>query len=93
MNVLDQEQLDKALTTLDVAWSDLPGQGLVRVFPVSTFAEGLDLVDRVAALAKTHNHHPDITLRSEQVEVTLFTHDAGGVTAKDVALAAAIDKL
>ena len=46
---------------------------------------------RVATLADTHDHHPNIDIRYDQVTITLSTHDAGGITEKDLALAEQID--
>jgi 4a-hydroxytetrahydrobiopterin dehydratase len=51
------------------------------------FATGVRLVSRIGALADEANHHPDIDLRYPTVAVTLWSHDAGGVTSRDVDLA------
>jgi 4a-hydroxytetrahydrobiopterin dehydratase len=48
---------------------------------------------RVALLAESANHHPEWSNVYNKVSVTLTTHDAGGVTAKDIDLATGIDKL
>jgi 4a-hydroxytetrahydrobiopterin dehydratase len=58
-----------------------------------TFPEAISLVNRVAEEAERANHHPDIDIRYTKVVFTLSTHDAGGVTRKDLDLAAAIDRL
>jgi 4a-hydroxytetrahydrobiopterin dehydratase len=54
------------------------------------FNRGLELVTRIAALADEADHHPDIDLRYPHVSVSLSSHDAFGVTSRDVALARAI---
>lgn len=59
-------------------------------FRTETFARGVELVDRVADLAEAAGHHPDVDLRYPRVRIALTTHDAGGLTAKDVDLAAGI---
>ena len=51
------------------------------------FATGLQLVNRIGALAEEANHHPDVDLRYPTVAVTLWSHDVGGVTSRDVDLA------
>src|SRR5689334_24902697 len=51
------------------------------------FAAGLDLVNRIGAAAEEADHHPDITLTWPAVHVRLISHDVGGVTQRDVALA------
>lgn len=64
-----------------------------RDFTFSGFRSAITFVDRVAELAETAGHHPDIEIRYNRVSLSLSTHDAGGVTEKDVALAAGIDLL
>jgi 4a-hydroxytetrahydrobiopterin dehydratase len=49
-------------------------------------------VNRVAALAETAGHHPDIDIRYNQVILGLISHDAGGITKRDSAMAGRIDK-
>jgi 4a-hydroxytetrahydrobiopterin dehydratase len=56
-------------------------------FASGDFATGLALVNRVGELAEAANHHPDVDLRYPHVRVTLMSHDAGGVTTRDVDLA------
>jgi 4a-hydroxytetrahydrobiopterin dehydratase len=53
--------------------------------------QSIDFVNRVATLAESANHHPDIDIRYSKVTLTLSTHDAGGITSNDVNLARAID--
>ncbi len=91
--VLSDDQIETAVEELNVAWSAIPGQGLVRVFETSNFAEGLALVNEIAKVAEAQNHHPDVTLRYNEVELTTTTHSASGVTQKDIDLAKSIDKL
>jgi len=59
-------------------------------FRTGTFVRGVELVRRIAELAEEAGHHPDVDLRYPRVRVVLTTHDAGGLTAKDVDLASAI---
>lgn len=63
---------------------------LHATFDTGTFADGLALVERIAAAAEEANHHPDVDLRYSSVHVCLVSHDAGGLTERDVALAARI---
>ena len=53
----------------------------------------MEFVNRVAGLAESADHHPDIDIRYSKVTLTLSSHDSGGVTAKDIALARAIDQV
>ena len=54
---------------------------------------GIRLVDEVAVVAEATNHHPDIDIRWRRVRFALTTHDAGGVTALDLEVAARIDAI
>lgn len=57
------------------------------------FATGLALVDAIGAAAEERNHHPDLLLTYPHVDVLLTSHDAGGVTERDVALARRVAEL
>lgn len=91
--ILTDQQIENILPELNVAWSDIPGQGLVRVFNTGSFNSGVKLINQIAKIAQEHNHHPDIHLTFSEVEVTLSTHSVGGVTQRDIDLAKAIDQL
>jgi len=64
---------------------------LTKEFDFPSFRDSIVFVNRVASLADDVNHHPDIDIRYATVTVTLTTHDAGGITDKDVSLAEQID--
>lgn len=70
-------------------WVYLPG-GLHTRIATGTFAAGLALVDRIGAAAQEQGHHPDVDLRYAFVDVRLTSHDADGVTDRDVRLARVI---
>ena len=91
--VLSSEELSQALSQLDVAWSVIPGRGLIRVIPTKDFTTGFAIVAQVAGLADQLNHHPEVTLRYDEVELTLLTHAVDGITHADLRLAKAIDEL
>jgi 4a-hydroxytetrahydrobiopterin dehydratase len=63
------------------------GDEISRVFSFADFQEAMVFVNRVAELAEAMNHHPDIDIRYSKVTLTLSTHDAGGLTARDFNLA------
>lgn len=67
-------------------WRVLLGR-LHATFATGTFAAGLGLVERIAAAAEEAGHHPDVDLRYPAVHVALVSHDANGLTERDVALA------
>jgi len=69
------------------------GDALSRTYQFRNFAQSMEFVNRVAGLAESADHHPDIDIRYSKVSLTLSTHDSGGITAKDIALAKAIDQV
>lgn len=64
-----------------------------RTFVFEDFVVALRFVNKVAKLAEAAWHHPDIDIRWNKVTLTLSTHDAGGLTRKDFALARKFDHL
>jgi len=64
---------------------------LTKDFEFPSFRDSIVFVNRIASLADDVNHHPDIDIRYATVTVTLTTHDAGGITDKDLSLAEQID--
>jgi 4a-hydroxytetrahydrobiopterin dehydratase len=69
------------------------GDALVKTFQFPTFRAGIEFVNRVAESADAADHHPDVDIRYTKITCTLSTHSAGGITAKDLALAGEIDRL
>jgi 4a-hydroxytetrahydrobiopterin dehydratase len=61
---------------------------LVRHWSFADFVEAMAFVNRVAGLAENAGHHPDIDIRYNRVKLALVSHDAGGITARDAAMAA-----
>jgi 4a-hydroxytetrahydrobiopterin dehydratase len=83
---------------LATALDDLPewtgsASSIERTIAAPDFMTGIRIVDEVAAQAEAANHHPDIDIRWRKVRFELSTHDAGGVTEKDIAFAAIIDRV
>lgn len=73
-------------------WSE-SGGAIQRTFQFAGFGQAMAFVMRVAEVAEAMDHHPDILIRYNKVTLTLSTHDAGGITAKDFELAARIDAI
>ena len=82
---LTDPEIDEALATL-VTWRR-EGDALVARYTLASFPLGIELVDLVATTAEAAGHHPDIDIRWRTVTFRLSTHDAGGITEKDVNLA------
>ena len=68
------------------------GKAIERTFKFADFSEAWGFMNRVALLAEAHDHHPEWFNVYNRVEITLTTHDADGLSHRDVALAAFIDK-
>lgn len=64
---------------------------LLKTFEFSSFRDSIVFVNRMATLADERDHHPDIDIRYTKVRVSLSTHDAGGITEKDLEMAEQID--
>ena len=64
-----------------------------RTFTFADFSEAFAFMTRVALLAEKANHHPEWSNVWNRVEITLTTHDAGGLSGRDVEMAEAIEAL
>lgn len=82
---LDSTQLAEAVASLP-GWQVEQGQ-LARTFVFPTFPDALAFVQSLGIEAERMQHHPDLDVRYTKVRVSLSTHDAGGITGKDLELA------
>ncbi len=73
-------------------WSLADG-AITRTFQFADFAASMGFVTRIALAAEKADHHPDIDIRWDKVVLTLSTHSAGGLTQKDLDVAATADTL
>jgi 4a-hydroxytetrahydrobiopterin dehydratase len=73
-------------------WALVNGE-ITRTVQLRDFTSALVYVGAVGLLAEAAGHHPDITITYNRVKLALVTHDAGGLTEKDFALAAQIDAM
>lgn len=73
-------------------WS-IDGEHLKRSFRFGDFSEAFAFMTRVALLAETQDHHPEWFNVWNRVDIALTTHDAGGLSIRDLTLAKAIDAL
>ena len=87
---LTPDEVLKKLDSLD-GWS-ADGDAIKRRFAFKNFAESLDFVNKVGAVAEDADHHPDITFGWGYAEIATTTHDRGGVTDVDFDLAKKIDQ-
>ena len=90
--VLSADEVDAALAEQGLRWAR-EGDELVTSVTLHDFKAALTFVNAVGEAAEAANHHPDIDIRWNTVNLALTTHDAGGLTRFDLALAAEIDRL
>ena len=69
------------------------GKAIERTFQFGDFSEAWGFMSRVALIADSHDHHPEWFNVYAKVEITLTTHDAGGLSMRDAKMARAIDAL
>jgi 4a-hydroxytetrahydrobiopterin dehydratase len=71
----------------------LGGQSIIRTFRCGDFDGAMRFANDVAGAANAANHHPDIAISWDRVTLTLWSHDAGGLTDRDFDLARTIDAI
>lgn len=91
MAALSEKEIQENLKKLS-GWNYEAG-ALVRDYSFADFNQAFAFVTRLALTAEKANHHPDIDIRYNKVRVGLVSHDAGGVTGRDIAMAEAIGRL
>ncbi len=90
MDTLDPATLPEAVA--GTGWTVVDGR-LQKVVKKKDFAAALAYVNTVGERAEAANHHPDIAISWNTVTLTLWTHDAGGVTQADLDMARELDQL
>jgi 4a-hydroxytetrahydrobiopterin dehydratase len=89
---LEKDARRQALSSLK-GWQEAEGRDAIKKrFTFADFTEAFGFMTRVALAAERMDHHPEWFNVYKTVDVTLSTHDAGGVTEKDIALARIMDK-
>jgi 4a-hydroxytetrahydrobiopterin dehydratase len=91
-DVLGPAAVDEALSSRGLSW-ERDADALVKRVRRDDFAGALQYVNSVGELAEAANHHPDIDIRWNTVDLRLSTHSAGGITEADLRLASEIDAL
>lgn len=88
---LSDSEISSALNSLD-GWSSAEGE-ISKTYAFKDFVASVGFVNRLADVAEKAQHHPDIDIRFNKVKIALTTHDEGGISDKDTALAAQIDSV
>lgn len=91
--LLSDAELDTALTERPLWSASADRRRIARTITFPDFSAAFGFMARVALAAERMDHHPDWRNVWNRVEIALATHDAGGVTSRDLALADAIDAL
>lgn len=88
---LNLEQINESLKELE-GW-EISERKIEKTFEFPDFKTAIAWVNQVADLAEKANHHPDIEIKYNKVEIELSTHSEGGVSQKDINLAAEIERI
>jgi len=88
---LDESEIQQRLTQLE-GWTR-EGNQIQSVRKFKGFVEAIDFVNQLVEPAESANHHPDLSISYNKVTVVLMTHDAGGLTEQDFALAKTINQI
>lgn len=88
---LSESEIQAALAETP-EWTEVSG-AIQRTYDFTDFVRAMRFVNKVAEYAEKAQHHPDILVRYNKVTISVSTHDAGGITGKDFALAKAVDAM
>lgn len=91
MQLLSENQIKKSLSEMN-DWR-LQGDVIKRDWEFRDFSEAMDFINMIAVIAENHNHHPYLENTYNRVSLSFNTHDAGGITEKDINIAREIDNL
>ena len=93
VDIIEKNRLPVELESLDGWLLTDDGSAIRKQFKFKNFSEAFSFITRVAFLAEQHNHHPEWFNVYNRVDITLTTHDANGITIKDLTLAKLIEGL
>ncbi|OGK08917.1 hypothetical protein A2767_04195 [Candidatus Roizmanbacteria bacterium RIFCSPHIGHO2_01_FULL_35_10] len=88
-----KEDIDKYLSQLKNQWEVIEEKKINYTFKFKTFKEAISFINKVADLAESENHHPNIHILYNKIKIVLSTHSVGGLSENDFILAAKIEKI
>lgn len=91
VDIIEKNRLPVELESLNGWLLTDDGRAIAKQFKFKNFSEAFAFMTRVALLAELHNHHPEWFNVYNKVDITLTTHDADGITIKDLTLAKLIE--
>jgi 4a-hydroxytetrahydrobiopterin dehydratase len=91
---LNQKETETYMSYLKEPW-DVTGEGkkIEKKFKFKDFVENIKFVNKVADLAESEGHHPDLEISYSRLKITLWTHAIGGLSVNDFILASKIEAL
>ncbi len=91
---LNEEQTNAFLKQLKLSWEIVDGKEIKHDFTFKDFNEAMEFVNKVAVIAKSEDHHPDINLHNyKKVAIILSTHAIDGLSENDMIMASKIEQL
>ena len=87
------DQISKYLEELKHTWNVVDEKKISHEFEFESFMEAVAFVEKVAELAESEGHHPDISIHYKKVTIELWTHSIKGLSENDFILAAKIENL
>lgn len=90
---LDATFIAELKEQLKKEWEVIENKKIKQQFLFKTFKEAINFVNKVAELAETEDHHPNVFISYNKVTITLSTHAIGGLSENDFILAAKIEQL
>jgi len=91
MRLLSDEEIKIKLN--EAEYWNLDGKAIRRNWDFQNFSEAMDFINMVAVICESHNHHPEIINKYNQVSLRFYTHDVGGLSEKDFSIAMEINKI
>jgi 4a-hydroxytetrahydrobiopterin dehydratase len=88
---LSESEIENYKAQLNNEWSVIDNTKLRRQFRFETFLEAIEFVNKIAPIAEREQHHPDIYVFFNKVQIELFTHAIGGLHENDFIMASKID--
>ncbi len=93
MKAFTSERVQEAISQLGTDWIVIDEKLIQKSYQFDDFVSSLTFVNKVGEIAEAAQHHPDMHIHYNNVVIELSTHDAGGLTQKDVDVATQIDLL
>lgn len=90
---LKPEEVEKYLSQLKTKWEVIDNLKLKKEFIFNDFKEAMEFVNKVAELAESEGHHPDIHIFYSKVTIELWTHAVGGLSENDFIFAAKLENI